>query len=518
MFHQDTINAVRQAGRIVDCFPQSDLKKNGREFICLCPFHNDSKPSLRLNPQKNTFFCDVCQEGGDTLKLLQLRDGQTFAEAVQTLADRHSITPQFADDESAEKAQAAAAERRQLIERNEKAADQWHRDLIENGGGEFWDYLDGRGITEAIEDWQIGIGRATTWNKELRLTIPLHDHLGKVVGFVARNVEWIKGRSWGGKWINSPNGPLYQKSRHVFALDRVIKNARRFGEVVVVEGQLDAIACHLNGLTNTVAVGGVGLSRDHIKQITNTTGVNRLVLALDGDGAGQQAQNRMLSELLPLLVKDQLDLRIVTIPDGMDPAEAGPEMVPLVKAAKVWFEWWWNREVGQVDTSDSSQLQQAHRNIRRLLGALPEGAARDYIQRRSQTDLNHSPNVKPMPLVAFSTPEDCYWYGRRALRCCLLDPECAGMASQLELMDPRLQAIQQIVSVMHAMGYSWEKQQQWLPAIVRQQLDQETREEYRSLQFPMPEVRNTLKGRELEELAKCLELLSAGCATSDSNR
>ena len=514
MLHHDTIEAVRKAARILDFFPGADLKKNGREVKTLCFMHNDSDPSLRIDPRKNRFFCDVCNEGGDTLAVLQLRDGLTFSEAVLNIAEHYKITPQYGDEESAERAAAAAAERKELIETNEKAADKWHHDLIQEGGAEFWEYLDGRGITEAIEDWGIGIGRANTWGRELRLTIPLRDHLGKVIGFVARDVNWIKGRSWGGKWINSPNSAIYDKSRHVFALDRAMRTARRQGEVVIVEGQLDAIACHLVGLDNTVAVGGVGLTHHHVNQITRTTGVNRLVLALDGDKAGQDAMNRMLQDLLPMLVKDQLDLRIATIPDGMDPAEAGAGMVPLVKEAPIWFEWWWNHEVGKVDRSDNGQVQTAHRNIRRLLAALPEGAARAWIQERSRTDLEFRPKVKAKPLIEIKTPEDCYWYGRRALRVCLHDAECAAMAGQLELMDERLQYIQHTVLTCQAMGFDWSKQREWMPSLITKGADQEVREEFMSLWFPIPEVMRSLKSRELEELTICLDHLAAGCTTS----
>ena len=517
MLDPSTIQAVRDAARIVDFFPAGELKKAGREVKTLCFMHNDSRPSLRIDPRKNRFFCDVCRDGGDVLNLLQHRDGQTFTEAVLSIAERYRITPQYADDESAEKAQAAAAERQRLIQVNADAAQHWNQELIQNGPAEFWDYLADHGITEAVDEWQIGIGKASTWRRQLRLTVPLRDHLGKVVGFTARRLDWKKGDN-DGKWINSPNSVLYQKSRHVFALDRVIRTARRYGEVVVVEGQLDAIACHINGLTNTVAIGGLGLTHDHVRQITQTTGVNRLVLALDGDAAGQKAQDRMLGELLPLLVKDQLDLRIVTIPDGMDAAEAGPDMVPLVADAPVWFEWWWDRAVGLVDMTDAPQVQLAHANIRRLLQALPDGVARDYIQQRSRTELKYTPRVKAKPLVQFTTPEDCYWYGRRALRCCLLNEECAGMAGQLQLQDVRLQAIQEAVLMVQALGFDWEKQCKWLPAIVESEMDQEAREEYRSLQFPMPEVLNSLKGRELEELTHSLDLLAEGCSSSDNDR
>ena len=219
-----------------------------------------------------------------------------------------------------------------------------------------------------------------------------------------------------------------------------------------------------------------------------------------------------------MLVKGQLDLRIVTIPDGMDPAEAGPDLVPLVADAPVWFEWWWDRAVGLVDMTDAAQVQLAHVNIRRLLQSLPDGVARDYIQQRSTSELKYRPKVAAKPLVEFSTPEDCYWYGRRALRCCLLNEECAGMAAQLQLQDQRLLEIQAAVTVVQALGFDWAKQRKWLPAFIESEMSQETREEYRSLQFPMPEVRNSLKGRELEELTHCLDLLAEGCSSSDSDR
>ena len=510
MLHQETVDAARSAARILDFFPAGDLKKIGREVICLCPFHNDSKPSLRLNPQKGTYFCDVCVEGGDTIKLLQHRDGLSFSEAVISIAERYKVPVQYADDQSAEKAQAQLEERRALIAHGEAAAARWHDALMESAPMSFFSYLEERGVLEAMEDWQLGMGSSKVWMNRPRLTIPLRDVQGRVIGFVARDIDWKKGVSPGGKWINSRNSVLFDKSRHVFALDRVVRTARRHGEVLVVEGQLDAIACHVHGLDNTVAVGGLGLTAEHVREITRTTGISKLVLALDGDAAGQRAQDRMLQQLLPHLIKGTLELRILTIPEGQDPAEVGAGMKDLVAAAPLWFEWWWDREVGRVDRSDPAALQRAHNGVRKILKALPDGAPRDYIQQQSAQQLQYTPKVSAAPLVQFATPEDCYWYGRRALRCCLLDEECSAMVSQIELMDPRHQQIQQVQQVLQMMGVDWHRMQTLLPAMAAR-LDQDTREEYRALQFPMPEVMLHLRGRELSELTHCLDLLEKGC-------
>lgn len=512
MIHQDTIEAVRKAARIADLFPGSDLKKAGREMITLCPFHNDSKPSLRISPQKGTYFCDVCVEGGDSLKLLQLRDGLTFSEAVLNLAERYRVQVQYADDDSAEKAQAQLEERRKLLAAGERMAAQWHQQLGEDAPMELWDYLEERGIADAVDDWELGWGASSVWLNQERFVIPLRDVQGRPVGFVARRLSWSKGDK-DGKWINSRNSPLFNKSSHVFALDRVVRTARQFGEVVVVEGQLDAIACHVHGLTNTVAVGGLGLTADHVREITRTTGISKLVLALDGDAAGQRAQDKLLGNLLPKLVKGELDLRILSLPGGQDPAEVGAGMADLVAAAPLWFIWWWDREVGRVDLTDPAAVQQAHKGVRRMLEALPEGAARDYIQKRSATDLQFKPRVQAKAMVTFATTEDCWWFSRRALRACLNDADCSQMVGQLELLDPRHQQIQAMQVLMQAMDPSMRRQRRNLLLLANSQ-DQDLREELLALANPLPEVKRHLKGRWLDELTHCLDRLNGGCSAA----
>ena len=342
--------------------------------------------------------------------------------------------------------------------------------------------------------------------------IPLRDVQGRPVGFVARRLDWRKGDK-DGKWINSRNSALFNKSTHVFALDRVVRSARQFGEVVVVEGQLDAIACHVHGLTNTVAVGGLGLTADHVREITRTTGITKLVLALDGDKAGQRAQDKLLGHLLPKLVKGELDLRILSIPDGKDPAEVGAGMADLVAAAPLWFIWWWDREVGRVDLSDPAAVQQAHKGVRRMLQALPDGAARDYIQQRSATDLQFKPQVQAKSMVAFATTEDCWWFSRRALRACLNDADCSQMVSQLQLMDPRHQKIQAMHQLMQAMHPDVRRQRRSL-LLLAGRLDQDLQEELLALANPMPEVKRQLKGRWLDELTHCLDRLDGGCSAA----
>ena len=513
------VSTVRDAAVITDAFPGVELKRSGSrgDAVTLCPWHNDHSPSLTINTQKNVCYCHVCGEGGDTIKALRLINGFTFEEAILHLAELHNIPVEHDNSEAAEKSMAAAEHRREVIAANEAKAAEWHDNLMNKAPPKYWEYLASRGVVDAAADWQIGAGRAEEWWNQPRLVIPMHDRMGKVVAFVARDLDWVKGKK-PGKWINSRNEPgIYEKSRHVFALNRVAKTTRQHDSVLVVEGQLDAIACHLAGLTNAVGVGGKFLTLDHVQQIKQATGQKKLTLALDGDAAGLDGMDKMLNELLPLLVKSQLDLHLATLPDGKDPADLGAEMVPLVASAPIWFEWWWGREIGKIDTGNAAQVQNAQQVVRRMLGRLPEGAAFTYISERSKADLAYRPRVKPQPLIKFVTREECYWAEHRTMRLALHHAGARGCLAEATLSNSKLQQLQALLLMLRDHGITEERLVSSMGVMVSKTRDSELRDEMRSIATPLTEIGIASRRMDpIEEMEHLLLQLDA-CAASERN-
>ena len=514
------VAAVRDAAQITDLFPAEKLKKTGHrdEWVTICPYHDDHDPSLTVNTSKNLCHCHVCGEGGDTIKaLMKLPEntGMAFAEAIEHLAGLHNIPVEHDDSEAAERSMAAAEKRRELIAENEQKQQQWHHHLMNQAPAKFWDYLESRGIMGAVQDWMIGTGCDSLWRNQLRLVIPMQDHRGNVVAFVARDLDWVKGKQ-PGKWMNSKGVPgIYEKSKHLFALHRVIRNSRKHSEVLAVEGQIDAIACHVNGMTNTVGIGGTTLTMDHVQQIKKTTGMQKVVLALDGDKAGQRAMDRMLTELLPLLVRGQLDLRLLTLPDGKDPAELGDAMPPLVAKAPIWFEWWWNREIGPTNTDDPAAIQQAHGKVREMLKRLPEGAAFSYISKRSKTDLQYRPKVRPQALIKFVTREECYFAEHRAMRLALHHQGARGCLAEAPLQSEKLQELQTLLLMLRDYGTPEDLLIPTMVRMVNRAGDKALRDEMRSLAAPIPEIGHAMRRVDpVEEMSFLMERLEA-CSTSD---
>ena len=326
------------------------LKKAGRNYKAPCPFHSEKTPSFIVNPERQYWHCfGACSEGGDIFTFAQKIHNWDFREALRELAAEAGVelrqqTPQ-------QKAKRDELERlRGLLD---SAAQIYHRQLLHPASAHVLHYvMDGRGFTrETVDAFQIGcappgwdfIKNALTGlgyhideiieagllvrNEKgrvydrfrNRLMIPIRDDRGHVVGFGGRALDPDENA----KYINTPQSPLFEKSRLLFALDRA-KDSIRDGETaVIVEGYMDAIQAHQAGYANVVAQMGTALTEAQIRRIAPRY-AKRLVLALDSDEAGLSATRRSLEvarETLSLDVTGKLavDLRVLQVPAGKDP-------------------------------------------------------------------------------------------------------------------------------------------------------------------------------------------------------
>ncbi len=317
------------------------LKRKGRSFVALCPFHNDSKPSLLVSPDKGIAYCFACQSGGDIFSFVQKIEGIDFPAALKMLAEKAGVVlPK--EGQRAEKPSVTKDEKQRLRECLE-AAQKYYAEKLQSTPVAR-DYVLKRGVTaELLKIFGIGyapdsfsetyehllkagfsraeiIACGLGVQKELteqriydrfrhRIQFPISDSQGLLIGFGGRTM----GES-DAKYVNSPESVLYNKSAVLFGLFQARDAIRKTHRVVLVEGYFDAVAAHKAGIDNVVAVSGTALTEEHIKIIKRYA--DEVVLCLDQDNAGQLAAGRAFD----LLSKAQLRILSVTLP-AKDPDE-----------------------------------------------------------------------------------------------------------------------------------------------------------------------------------------------------
>ena len=320
------IDDVKSRIDIVDLIGESvALKRAGRNFRALCPFHTERTPSFHVSPERQTWHCfGACGTGGDVFSFLMKRQQIEFGEALRILADRAGVT---LDDQRDPKED----ERRQrLLSANETAAAFFHNALLHaEAGAEARAYLAERGLDKpTIEAFQVGYSldswdalrdhlteRGFTPDEQLaagllvesdrggydrfrnRLMFPIRDARGRVAGFGGRVLASASddpAKSAGAKYINTPQSPIFDKSGLLYGLDRATDAIRKEKSVVVVEGYMDAIAAHQHGMANCVASMGTALTERQIRTLERFR--SKILLAMDADAAGIEATLRALQE------------------------------------------------------------------------------------------------------------------------------------------------------------------------------------------------------------------------------
>ncbi len=343
---QEIKEQIQQSVDIVDLVGKHiDLRRQGRQFVGLCPWHDDSRPSLQVNPERQTWKCWVCNVGGDIFSFVMQRERVEFREALQILAEQAGIQLQTSGGPAA-----GGAEKQTLYSAMAWAEQQFHECLLQSPLAESArGYLTERGISlESIHQYRLGFAPDQwQWLLDRARSTPYSESVLEGVGLVARSpqsgrcYDRFKGRvlfpirdaqrrpvALGGrilpelsadqpaKYINSPETRLFSKSDLLYGLDVVRDTLARQKQLVVVEGYTDAVIAWQFGLLNVAAVLGTALGPRHI-QLLRRLGADRVILVLDGDEAGR----RRASEILELFVGQPMDLRIVTIPDQLDPCD-----------------------------------------------------------------------------------------------------------------------------------------------------------------------------------------------------
>lgn len=322
------------------------LKKAGKNYKGLCPFHNEKTPSFIVSPEKQIAYCFGCHQGGDIFKFTQLMENVEFSDSLKMLAEKASVT---LDSYNPEKEKKNKDLKGKLKEALKVSSDMYAKNLHldDKDSVKVLNYVLGRGVSlDTVKKFKIGfakdgytilydklvkemkmdvsavfdagllVSKDIDQNKYrdkfyLRLMFPFFDNKGDVVAFSSRA---LKGGQMP-KYLNSPDTPLFNKSQIMYGFYQAKDTMRKTKEVVVVEGNFDVLASHDAGCTNTIAVSGTALTQDHLKLLKRYA--KTIILAFDSDAAGEMATMKSVE----LANKSGFIVKIVNIPKGSDPAD-----------------------------------------------------------------------------------------------------------------------------------------------------------------------------------------------------
>ena len=420
--HPRTIQEVKDKADIVDVISEHIvLKKKGKEFVGICPFHDDSKPSMTVSPAKQFYYCFSCGAGGNSIKFLMEFTRNNFTDVVLSLAKKNDINVINVDGPQQE------IYKKQLSRREElykilRVTKEWFKSQLNNSlGKEAHHYLTSqRNLNiKNINDFELGYA-PNSWNDLFnylskvekfplklilsaglviskdntdkvydrfrnRLIVPIFDMQGRVVAFGGRSLDGQEP-----KYLNSPETEVFEKGKMLFAFDKASSNIRKRDKAVVVEGYFDVISLHSKGITNSVASLGTALNKYQISQLCRCTDSKNIIINFDSDNAGRLATKRVINEVESLSLHDQINLKILEIKSSKDPDEYLKENTPedyfnLIDNASFWIDWEIDQIFDNKDLSKSDIFQNVISSLVKLLSKFPQSATRThYLQKVSE--------------------------------------------------------------------------------------------------------------------------------------
>lgn len=402
---KDKIDVVELIGEYVQ------LKPAGVNHKGLCPFHREKSPSFMVTRERQGWHCFGCGKGGDIFTFVQEIEGMEFVEALRFLAQRAGI-----ELTGRVRNEVEMNEKNRIKNINAKAVYFFHNVLTQmDVAKDARSYLEKRGLTtDTIEEWQVGfvpdqwdlltkyllskgcaiediVASGLTIKKDNagagsgrgyydrfrgRIMFPIWDVQGDVVGFTGRIL--VETEMSGGKYVNTPQTPVFDKSRIVFALNKSRQAIKQAGYSVLVEGQMDVIACHQAGIHNVVASSGTALTEEQVKMLERYAKTIRM--AFDADEAGQNAAKRGID----IALEAGLEVKIIQIPEG-----AGKDPDECIKKDKaVWMQsvenavdvmrWYFDREFKGKDLTSPRQKQEIANALLGEIVRIPYAVERDH--------------------------------------------------------------------------------------------------------------------------------------------
>lgn len=401
---QETIDQIRNATDVVEYIGSIvRLKKRGKDYLGLCPFHNEKTPSFTVSPSKQLFYCFGCHRGGDVVKFVMEYDKSSYVEALETLAERAGITVT-----RTEEAYESASETEKLYNVMSFAARSFYNNLTKSTEGEFaLDYFRKRGFSAqtmttfglgySLKSWDALIAKAAEEGIPVetlekvglirrrddgsaydafrgRAMFPIFNTTGRVIAFGARKLYEDDNL---GKYINSSETPIYHKSQVLYGLSQAKETIRQRDFVVMVEGYADLISVFQSGTKNIVASSGTALTTEQVHLISRYT--KNITLVYDADSAGANAMMRGVD----LILEGGLDVRIVQLPEGDDPdsfvqKNGGDAFEELLKKSVTFIDYKANeyQRAGKFDSPEGST--EAVRGLVQSIAKIPDQLKRTF--------------------------------------------------------------------------------------------------------------------------------------------
>lgn len=396
------------------------LKKAGVNYRAVCPFHHEKTPSFMISKERQIWHCFGCGEGGDIFGFIMRMEGMEFLEALKFLAEKAGVKlPKYSNELS-------GSQRNRLLDVLKLAAKFYHKIFLDSPQAqEARDYLyqKRRVSVDTAEDFQVGyipdewslltdfllkkgygindlIAAGLTIKKDNggnydrfrgRVMFPLNDVHGNVVGFTGRLLKEDKPEA-GGKYVNTPQTAVYDKSRVIYGLDKAKAEARRQNKIIIVEGQMDVIACHQAGQINTAASSGTALTVEQIRLLKRFT--PNLYLSFDMDAAGQNAASRGIE----LALEEGMKLKIITLPPeaGKDPDECLKKnpaaWTQAVESAQNIMDYIFAKALANKKLKDPTERSEVAKTLLVAINRLPDRIEQDYWIKKlsSILDIGHS--------------------------------------------------------------------------------------------------------------------------------
>ena len=420
--HPSTINEVKEKVDIVDVISEHVvLKKKGKEFVGICPFHDDSKPSMTVSPQKQFYYCFSCGAGGNAIKFLMEFTRNNFTDVVLSLAKKNDIRIESLEGSQNEIYKKQLSKREQIFKVLRISKNWFKSQLYDTKGVHALNYLRSKRSLEkdVIEQFELGFA-PNSWNDlynylvnvekfsfesvknaglvitknetnkiydrfRNRLMVPIFDYQGRVVAFGGRSLDGAEP-----KYLNSPETDVFEKGKMLFAFDKASNNIRKKDQAIVVEGYFDVITLHSKGINNSVASLGTALNKYQISQLCRFSDNKNVVINFDSDNAGILATKRIIGEVESLSLYEQINLKILQLNNFKDPDEylrkhSANDYFNLVDKASFWIDWQIDQFFADKDISKAEIFQNVVSSLVKFLSKLPQSTTRThYLQKVSE--------------------------------------------------------------------------------------------------------------------------------------
>ncbi|HLM87235.1 MAG TPA: DNA primase [Solirubrobacteraceae bacterium] len=406
VYTKESRDRVRDAVDFIELVSaRTELRRAGpARYEGLCPFHDERTPSFGIDPAQKVYYCFGCQASGDVFTFVQETEGVDFKGALELLGERYGV--ELKREAEDPKEQERRRRRERLLELLSRTAAYYERYLWESEeAARAREYLLGRGLgEEVLREFRVGYA-PSAWDRVLlasrrggfseqelyetglaqrskengrpydrfrsRIMFPLADVRGRVLGFGARAMR----EEQRPKYLNTSDNDLYHKGEHVFGADLARAHATKAGEVILCEGYTDVIALHQAGIRNVVGLMGTALTEDQVRELARMS--NAVLLALDADSAGQDA----MLKAFRFANRNKLDLRVVMLPAGTDPADlvqrdGAAAMRAAIEGSISFVSFRAERVLASGDPTNSEEQDRMIEELRPLFAELPPSALR----------------------------------------------------------------------------------------------------------------------------------------------